>query len=52
MAAAGVDERWCLGDLVGSEPVTPELVGAARQLDLSTVTEFPDAAVTEFPRPA
>jgi predicted phosphodiesterase len=34
MAAAGVDERWCLGDLVGSEPVTPELVGAARQLDL------------------
>jgi len=33
MAAAGVDERWCLGDLVG-EPVTPELVGAARQLDL------------------
>lgn len=34
MAAAGVDERWCLGDLVGGEPVTPELVGAARQLDL------------------
>ena len=34
MAAAGVDERWCLGDLVGSEPVTPELVDAARQLDL------------------
>src|SRR3954453_21599997 len=32
MAAAGVDERWCLGDLVGREPVTPELVGAARQL--------------------
>ena len=22
MAAAGVDERWCLGDLVGREPVT------------------------------
>src|SRR5688500_9442349 len=34
MAAAGVDERWCLGDLVGAEPVTAELVGAARQLDL------------------
>ena len=34
MAAAGVDERWCLGDLAGSETVTPELVGAARQLDL------------------
>ena len=34
MAAAGVDERWCLGDLVGGEPVTAELVGAARQLDL------------------
>lgn len=34
MAAAGVDERWCLGDLVGSEPITPELVDAARQLDL------------------
>ena len=34
MATAGVDERWCLGDLVGSDPVTPELVGAARQLDL------------------
>ena len=25
MAAAGVDERWCLGDLVGGEPVTAEL---------------------------
>ena len=25
---------WCLGDLVGGEPVTAELVGAARQLDL------------------
>jgi predicted phosphodiesterase len=34
MAAAGVDERWCLGDLVGGEPVTAELAGAARQLDL------------------
>ncbi len=34
MAAAGVDERWCLGDLVGGEPVTAELVGAACQLDL------------------
>jgi predicted phosphodiesterase len=34
MAAAGVDERWCLGDLVGGEPVTAELFGAARQLDL------------------
>jgi predicted phosphodiesterase len=34
MAAAGVDERWCLGDLVGREPVTAELVGAASQLDL------------------
>src|SRR3954453_17605751 len=34
MAAAGVDERWCLGDLVGREPVTAELVGAATQLDL------------------
>src|SRR5438445_8249381 len=31
MAAAGVDERWCLGDLVGREPVTAELVGAASQ---------------------
>ena len=28
MAAAGVDERWCLGDLIGGEPVTAELVGA------------------------
>jgi predicted phosphodiesterase len=34
MAAAGVDERWCLGDLAGPEPVTTELVDAARQLDL------------------
>src|SRR6187431_1264340 len=34
MAAAGADERWCLGDLVGGEPVTAELLGAARQLDL------------------
>ena len=34
MAAAGVDERWCLGDLVGREPVTAELVAAASQLDL------------------
>jgi predicted phosphodiesterase len=34
MAAAGVDERWCLGDLVGREPATDELLGAARQLDL------------------
>src|SRR5438067_11096074 len=34
MAAAGVDERWCLGDLVGGEPVTAELLGAARHLDL------------------
>src|SRR6476660_8118509 len=34
MAAAGVDERWCLGDLAGGEPVTAELLGAARQLDL------------------
>ncbi|HEY1293124.1 MAG TPA: metallophosphoesterase, partial [Chloroflexota bacterium] len=34
MAAAGVDERWCPGDLVGREPVTAELVGAASQLDL------------------
>src|SRR5262250_3262545 len=34
MAAAGVDERWCLGDLVGREPVTAELVDAASQLDL------------------
>ena len=31
---AGVDERWCLGDLVGGEPPTAELLGAARQLDL------------------
>ena len=34
MAAAGVDERWCLGDLVGTEPVTAELIAAVRQLDL------------------
>ena len=34
MATAGVDERWCLGDLVGTEPVTAELVAAVRQLDL------------------
>jgi predicted phosphodiesterase len=34
MAEAGVDERWCLGDLAGGEPVTDELLGAARQLDL------------------
>jgi hypothetical protein len=34
MAAAGVHERWCLGDLVGGDPVTPELLEAARQLDL------------------
>ena len=34
MAAAGIDERWCLGDLLASEPVTPELLGAAHQLDL------------------
>src|SRR3954453_9748165 len=34
MAAAGVDERWCLGDLVGGEPATAELLGAARHLDL------------------
>src|SRR5918994_5737179 len=34
MAEAGVDERWCLGDLVGVEPVAAELLGAARQLDL------------------
>ena len=34
MAAAGVDERWCLGDLVGGEPPTSELLAAARQLDL------------------
>src|SRR3954471_7526767 len=34
MTAAEVDERWCLGDLVGSEPGTPALVGAAGQLDL------------------
>ena len=26
MAAAGVNECWCLGDLVGVEPVTAELV--------------------------
>ena len=37
MTAAGVDERWCLGDLVGGEPVTAELLGAARQLDLLIV---------------
>jgi predicted phosphodiesterase len=34
MAAAGVDERWCLGDLVGGEAPTAELLEAARQLDL------------------
>ena len=34
IAAARVDERWRLGDLVGREPVRSELVGAARQLDL------------------
>ena len=34
MTVAGVDERWCLGDLVGDEPATPELLGAARRLDL------------------
>src|SRR5580765_8926621 len=34
MAAAEVDERWCLGDLAGGEPVTAELLSAARQLDL------------------
>src|SRR4029079_10074626 len=34
MAAAGVEERWGLGDLVGGEPATAELLGAARQLDL------------------
>jgi predicted phosphodiesterase len=34
MAAAAVDERWCLGDLAGHEPVTPELLDAARRLDL------------------
>ena len=34
MATDGVDERWCLGDLAGNDPVTPELVDAARQLDL------------------
>jgi hypothetical protein len=27
-------ERLCLGDLVGREPVTAELLGAASQLDL------------------
>lgn len=34
MAEAGADERWCLGDLVGGDPVTPELLDAARNLDL------------------
>jgi len=34
MAAAGVDERWCLGDLVGSERPTASLLEAARGLDL------------------
>src|SRR5690349_22289110 len=34
MAAAGVDERWCLGDLAGAEPVSAGLVAAARQLAL------------------
>jgi predicted phosphodiesterase len=34
MTAAGVDERWCLGDLVGDEPPTAELLDAARGLDL------------------
>ena len=34
MAAAGVDERWCLGDLVGAGPVTAELVDSVRHLDL------------------
>ena len=34
MTSSGVDERWCLGDLVGGEPATAELLGAARQLDL------------------
>jgi hypothetical protein len=34
MAAAGVDERWCLGDLVAGEAVTAEPLGAARPLDL------------------
>jgi hypothetical protein len=37
MAAARVDERWCLGDLVGGKPVTAELLDAARQLDLLIV---------------
>ena len=41
-AAAGVDERWCLGDMVGNEPVTPELVDAARQFDL-LIAGNPDA---------
>ena len=36
MAAAGVDERWCLGDLVGGEPVTAELV--ARQATFARFT--------------
>jgi predicted phosphodiesterase len=34
MTAAGAEERWCLGDLSGGEPVTAELLGAARHLDL------------------
>jgi predicted phosphodiesterase len=34
MAAAGVGERWCLGDLAGGGPVAPELVDAARELDV------------------
>lgn len=34
MTAAEVDERWCLGDLVGGEPPTAALLAAARQLDL------------------
>jgi predicted phosphodiesterase len=34
MDEEGVDERWCLGDLAGGDPVTPELLEAARRLDL------------------
>jgi predicted phosphodiesterase len=35
MADAGVDERWCLGDLAGGgEPVSAELVDAALEFDV------------------
>src|SRR4051812_48859641 len=34
MKGAGVDERWCLGDLAGDGQVSRELVDAARTFDL------------------